>query len=224
MDRGRNTEFKITNPNWKAPEKPISLNETNPSSKYNVLDVLSKSDEKQVAIQTEINNLKAELEESNYEKFHDSLTGCYNKHFFENFKEEDFDPINDHNILALIFADLNNLKQANDKFGHKAGDSLIRTNAIFLKNNLDKNGKLIRFGGDEFLFICRNNEQDPNFEENLTLKIDQLSLKDPNVDFSFGIAVYDRSKDLNLDNTLHRADILMYENKKDQKQKLSQEI
>src|SRR5659263_194092 len=58
-----------------------------------------------------------------YLSFHDQLTGLYNRRFFQ---EELVRLDRERNFpIALIMADVNGLKLANDAFGYRAGDSLL---------------------------------------------------------------------------------------------------
>ncbi|WP_198378736.1 GGDEF domain-containing protein, partial [Neoroseomonas rubea] len=52
---------------------------------------------------------------------------------------------------ALLFADLDNLKPLNDRYGHDAGDAALRTTADLLQAAAGPNGLAARFGGDEFV-------------------------------------------------------------------------
>jgi len=54
---------------------------------------------------------------------------------------------------TVVIADLDNLKVANDRHGHAAGDRLIRRCADVLRASLHTHDKLYRWGGDEFLLI-----------------------------------------------------------------------
>jgi diguanylate cyclase (GGDEF)-like protein len=54
---------------------------------------------------------------------------------------------------TVVLADLDNLKLVNDRFGHAAGDQLIRRCADVLRATLRSYDKLYRWGGDEFLLI-----------------------------------------------------------------------
>ncbi len=54
---------------------------------------------------------------------------------------------------AVLIADLDNLKQTNDSYGHAAGDKLLRQCADLLRSTLRPYDKLYRWGGDEFLLI-----------------------------------------------------------------------
>ena len=85
----------------------------------------------------------------------DALTGLYNRHRavpeIKKYLEE-----NQDETSALIMIDLDNLKQANDTFGHAYGDMMILTMAKRIKNHFRKEDIVSRFGGDEFLILCKN--------------------------------------------------------------------
>lgn len=52
--------------------------------------------------------------------------------------------------VALIYLDLNNMKQINDQFGHEAGDRALRSMAKVLRENCRESDLAGRLGGDEF--------------------------------------------------------------------------
>jgi diguanylate cyclase (GGDEF)-like protein len=54
---------------------------------------------------------------------------------------------------TVVIADVDNLKLANDQFGHAVGDELIRRCAEVLRGALRRYDKLYRWGGDEFLIV-----------------------------------------------------------------------
>lgn len=150
--------------------------------------------------------------------YKDSLTGCYNRNYFEKFKQEHFDPNRDHNRIGLVFVDINNLKTINDTQGHQAGDTLIKNTANFLKSNFRKDDLVIRLGGDEFVVLCHNYENKPNFENLLLTKINEGLVDHPNKNLAFGVAVYNKNQDFSsLDKTKDRADTFMYQKKREMK-------
>ena len=85
----------------------------------------------------------------------DALTGLYNRHRavpeMEKYLEE-----HENETSALIMIDLDNLKQTNDTFGHAYGDTMIMTMAKRIRNYFRKEDIVSRFGGDEFLILCKN--------------------------------------------------------------------
>lgn len=54
---------------------------------------------------------------------------------------------------AVMMLDMDNLKDVNDRFGHAAGDSMLRYLVEVLRSELRASDKLYRFGGDEFLVV-----------------------------------------------------------------------
>ncbi len=84
------------------------------------------------------------------ESFLDSLTGAYNRRAFnEGAGLEDARG----SFGALAVFDLDNLKDVNDRHGHKYGDALLVHFANILRAGLRSNDKLYRLGGDEFLLV-----------------------------------------------------------------------
>lgn len=88
---------------------------------------------------------------------YDSLTGLYNRSYFEQY----FEDFNKHALrykehYSIILIDLNRLKVINDKFGHVAGDRALQEFASIFKSKIRETDILARFGGDEFICIFHN--------------------------------------------------------------------
>lgn len=58
--------------------------------------------------------------------------------------------------LAVLFCDLDGFKQVNDRFGHAAGDRVLRTTAARIKQQLREDDFLARVGGDEFVVVMEH--------------------------------------------------------------------
>jgi len=86
-----------------------------------------------------------------YKSFHDSLTGLYNRAYFE----EELKRLDNGRQLPLsvIIGDVNSLKLVNDAFGHKEGDRLLKKSAQILKKACRKEDIIARYGGDEFAIL-----------------------------------------------------------------------
>ena len=62
--------------------------------------------------------------------------------------------------LALIMCDLNNFKQVNDRYGHLMGDYVLSQIAAILKFCVRGSDYVVRYGGDEFLVLLPETDQD----------------------------------------------------------------
>ncbi len=81
-------------------------------------------------------------------------------------------------VFALVMFDLNGVKEINDTYGHLEGDALIRGFALRLKALTRASDILARFGGDEFIGVFHEID-----EENLKKRLDGLAidlLENPN--------------------------------------------
>jgi diguanylate cyclase (GGDEF)-like protein len=85
--------------------------------------------------------------------FHDILTGCYSRRYMTTLGEALIEDARSRSIpLVLSFADVDGLKQINETFGHRMGDSLLKEIARILEFD-SGDCSVGRFGGDEFL-VC----------------------------------------------------------------------
>jgi len=86
--------------------------------------------------------------------FRDALTGLYNRHFLEATLENLVAQIlRRETILGILMCDLDYFKSINDKYGHDAGDLVLKETARILSSNVRKSDMVIRFGGEEFLIL-----------------------------------------------------------------------
>ena len=82
----------------------------------------------------------------------DVLTGFPNRRFYEeDLKRLTEAPLPDR--LVYIAADLNGLKEINDRYGHESGDKLIIGAARCIEHCFGDRGKMYRIGGDEFAVL-----------------------------------------------------------------------
>ena len=95
-------------------------------------------------IVTRYEKLLTDTKEENYK---DSLTGAYNRNYYEtNLKQSAFSG-------GIAVLDIDNFKYCNDTMGHAAGDMLLSGVAAEIKGELSDGDMLVRFGGDEFLLM-----------------------------------------------------------------------
>lgn len=133
------------------------------------------------------------LDQSRY----DALTGLVSRHFFTDQLGNTI-KISERNHSRFVIAeiDLDNMKKVNDRWGHEAGDLLLKTFAGALKNKFRSTDLFGRLGGDEFggIFHDANTEivakKLGKLQENaisFTFKGEQLSCH-----FSYGLSEYPR--------------------------------
>ena len=99
---------------------------------------------------------KYEKEKYIYTSNMDELTKCLNRRAYE----VDIQKLDLNKEWAYIAFDLNGLKQANDTFGHSAGDELICAAANCMKFAFASYGKIYRIGGDEFVVLLTQSVTD----------------------------------------------------------------
>nr|WP_319488012.1 diguanylate cyclase [uncultured Caproiciproducens sp.] len=118
--------------------------------------------------------------------------------------------------VAIVSFDVNNLKSVNDNFGHRSGDELLMAVADVIQKSFEGYGNCYRVGGDEFVVIIRNYkaERTEACFDNFKKLLNDYNQKNPNrIEIAYGYAEY-KLDDSNLFETMNRADILMYNNKK----------
>lgn len=85
---------------------------------------------------------------------HDPLTGLYNRRFAEQRLEAETNRSQRHgHSLSVLLFDLNNFKQINDRYGHAAGDLVLKEFAERLRRVLRVSDIAARIGGDEFFAL-----------------------------------------------------------------------
>lgn len=106
-----------------------------------------------------------------YESEHDILTKLYNRRCYFRRCEEEYRKLMTMGIFSF---DVNNLKAVNDRFGHAAGDFLLKKAAQSFYAVMSESVHAYRMGGDEFLLVVMNKTR----EDMQRLKLQwEISLK-----------------------------------------------
>jgi len=111
-----------------------------------------------VTNKVQMQKLTKELEEKSKhleELVHlDSLTELYNHGYFQSFLEKEINlAIRKNATLSLIMADVDCFKYFNDKYGHQAGDFILKELSKLMRKALRDYDMIARYGGEEFAIV-----------------------------------------------------------------------
>jgi len=149
----------------------------------------------------------------------DALTGVFNRKAGVNYLKERMQNVqHKKGALTICFIDVNNLKEVNDKHGHKIGDDLIINVAQIIKNGLRDGDEVARLGGDEFLVLfdqCTI-EQAVRAWDRIIEKFETFNLTSDqiyDISVSVGFAEYNDKLNISHETLIELADTEMYKNK-----------
>ena len=147
---------------------------------------------------------------------HDSLTGCFTRAYAERTLAElarrDARP-------TIVFADVDRLKEANDRFGHEAGDAyLIAAAGALDQIRASTNDFVARYGGDEFLVVLAEPLGSAQIAERMNVAASSLRASGRDKEFPFemriswGHAIPEENE--SVADAIARADEAMYRDKR----------
>lgn len=145
----------------------------------------------------------------------DPLTGLKNRTCF---LDEIDKLVAEQYPVAFISFDCDGLKIFNDTFGHDVGDDYIKIVSILIQLSIPAEASLYRIGGDEFLGVLLNCDEESadKMMKSLMERCANYEMKGRNVSVSYGIAVAEAPAD-NINAILAKADFNMYQNKAEKK-------
>jgi diguanylate cyclase (GGDEF)-like protein/PAS domain S-box-containing protein len=163
--------------------------------------------------------LAEQAEELRQLSLRDGLTGLYNR---RGFLELSLQLVRvaerQKHRLAALFIDLDGLKGINDELGHERGDRAIGEAADLLRSTCRATDLVARLGGDEFVVLA--SDVDDAAVAALTARLEHALVvangaasRDYRLSFSFGVASFDPSAPVSMEQLLVEADARMYEAK-----------
>jgi diguanylate cyclase (GGDEF)-like protein/PAS domain S-box-containing protein len=147
----------------------------------------------------------------------DELTGCYNRAAVIRLLEEHVASGRRASERAVMFADVDGFKSVNDRYGHAAGDEVLRAVAGRLRDAVRDQDMIGRMGGDEFLIVCPDVGGAENAAAMLQRLVDGATVTIPDCETEVGISVgaaWSRGEELDAESLVARADRAMYEAKR----------
>ena len=106
------------------------------------------------ALQERDAELKRALQDLQEQAITDPLTGLLNRRYLHEYLPRELARATHNGTpVALIMMDLDYFKRVNDKFGHEAGDLVLRESGGLLRHNIRARDIACRFGGEEFVIV-----------------------------------------------------------------------
>jgi diguanylate cyclase (GGDEF)-like protein len=149
----------------------------------------------------------------------DPLTGLFNRrHFTARLEEEIARAFRDGSSLTVLAVDVDLFKSVNDRFGHAAGDAVLRAVSLVIRRAVRFFDVCARMGGDEFVIVLHGTEENAlQTAERLRKRVASWRPADPslglpmdmNVTVSIGLASLRRDASDTQD-LLERADRALY--------------
>ena len=151
---------------------------------------------------------------------YDSLTGLPSRHaFFDNANNYVSLARREQIIFCVMIIDLDHFKSINDRYGHPAGDAVLKLFADVVNSVARSSDIMGRLGGEEFALVLpsTNTLKALEFSERLHHAINQAVLKYKGSAIrytaSIGLSEFDTDSGDSLDDLLARADLALYQAK-----------
>ncbi|EKS7426947.1 TPA: diguanylate cyclase [Enterobacter cancerogenus] len=146
----------------------------------------------------------------------DPLTGLRNRHHLEDtLRTQMTQAMRNKEPISCLMIDIDHFKSINDRFGHEAGDQVIKSVATIIQRAVHDTGLAFRYGGEEFLALLTGADEEAA-HACATKIYDGVQALSPHyglteigpVDVSIGIASYPQHAQS--DNLLRAADVALY--------------
>jgi len=205
-------------------KKPIELHTMNEIfvSLHKKLETSHESNNNKFLLE-KIKKLEIEKETMRKLVITDKLTQLNNRHYIDSYLDNEILSSKRYGTpLSIMLLDIDNFKTINDRYGHLEGDKVLVLISNILKKLVRESDTVGRWGGEEFIIICKNTNLTGCIQLAKSLKeiISSTNLYvDKKITASFGVAYF--NKEESHDELIHRADKALYESKRSGKNKIT---
>jgi len=171
-------------------------------------------EEKVLALFRDVTEKRRMEERLEFLSLHDSLTGVYNRTFFEE-ESMRLQSSKGQNSIGVLICDVDGLKLINDTLGHRHGDELLRRVASLLNAELEPPDFTARIGGDEFAVVLfdTSKQQLEKLEKFYKAQIITYNEQNPHLPLSLSLGWAVDEDSSNIDRVFKEADNYMYRQK-----------
>jgi diguanylate cyclase (GGDEF)-like protein len=181
-------------------------------------------------VELEREQLESENLELKERSYRDSLTGLFNRAYFDDFLVDEF--VRSAALgkaVSAIFCDVDDFKHFNDTYGHKIGDQVLTSVGNAISKEVRQSDQALRFGGDEFVVILpgANNETGTKIANRISENVAGMTInseegKPISIGISAGCATHDKDTPFHcLEALCHAADVELYNVKRARKEATS---
>ena len=205
-------------------ESPNIHTDNEVESLSNAVEQLSKDMKEYVKniveVEDKVQDMKNQVNKMDTVAYQDALTHVKNKAWYDKVQERvDDDIIHGRARFGIIMVDLNSLKKVNDTYGHDHGNEYI-SGSCHIICVIFNHSPVFRIGGDEFVVLLENGDYDHRdvLMQRMKEAFDQASSDETREPWerysaSYGMAIFDDSRDISMEDVFKRADKLMYQHK-----------
>lgn len=155
----------------------------------------------------------------------DSLTGLYNRRFFEAYLDKEMNKAKRYpTIFGILLLDIDHFKAINDTYGHMIGDKVLIQLAQILNHELRESDVVARWGGEEFILFIREvtlekiQEKAEKIRKSVEKHVVMVNGEKVLCTVSIGIALFDDEIDKDL--IIKKADDALYQAKNSGRNKI----
>ena len=171
-------------------------------------------------LQSELLKANEKLENLSQELFilatTDPLTGLLNRRELQDqVSKVIYQSSRNASTFALLTVDVDFFKKVNDTYGHKVGDNVLKELANLLKYGLRENDLTARFGGEEFVVVLQDVDENQAFlvSEKMRENIENTLIDNIKVTVSIGLVVTRKDDAVSFDSLLKLSDDALYKAK-----------